>query len=291
MRFEWPLEHNLEPAEDNVRQSDVTLWGMVAMICGALAIVLGNLSPLVPDHLMTGLHSTRLEGGNLNGLRAQVAKLVEDNKRMRGDNRRMMAMLTLADKDQTALVQRVGAVENVLPGLLAYENGDTRVDHGLITAGIADEENAVTMETEGGDVVMWQKPLYEKRAAVEPELPDGIPSLEESLPATLEQPAQTPRAERPLVLEAETVTGIGLALGERVELREALLAWKDITNRAGTLLLGLEPRISGDAMNTQMRLIAGPVPTYAQAEIICDRLLRVGVKCLPVSYAGSRLIE
>jgi len=57
------------------------------------------------------------------------------------------------------------------------------------------------------------------------------------------------------------------------------------------LLLGLGPLLSGNAGAEQQRLVAGPIAGYSPAEEICARMIRIGISCLPVPYAGHALPE
>ena len=60
-----PVEH--------FRASDITVWGVFALVTWAIAVLGANVSAFIPDGVLGGLHASRLSGANLNQLRGQVA--------------------------------------------------------------------------------------------------------------------------------------------------------------------------------------------------------------------------
>ena len=46
-------------AREQFRQKDVTFWGLAALGCAAFALLAGNLSGLLPEPVVTALHSPR----------------------------------------------------------------------------------------------------------------------------------------------------------------------------------------------------------------------------------------
>lgn len=261
--------------KEQFRQSDVTFWGILALVFGAGALLFGNLSAILPSSTLIALHSPRLDGGNLNMLRTQVAELRDDAVRMRNENTRLMTMFALAEQDQGNVTRRIGAIESTLPVLL--EGNASNIDRSILTSAIGAEP--IVREAEGGSVSVLTTPLE-----------DGAPkTTSETEPANQmnELPAMPVLADTTLV---EVDPGVfGVALGPRVTVRDAFVAWKDITNKAGPLLLGLGPLLSGNAGVDNQRLVAGPINDYAQAEQVCVRMIRIGISCLPVPYAGQSL--
>ena len=59
-------------AADQFRPSDVTFWGVIALVCGAVAVLSANVSAVMPEGVLAGLHSTRIEGANMSQVRAQL---------------------------------------------------------------------------------------------------------------------------------------------------------------------------------------------------------------------------
>ncbi|MDN5850681.1 MAG: hypothetical protein L0H63_13765, partial [Nitrococcus sp.] len=59
-------------ASEQFRQSDVTRWAIVALVCAGLAVLAANVSALLPRSVLDGLHLTRLEGASVENLRSLV---------------------------------------------------------------------------------------------------------------------------------------------------------------------------------------------------------------------------
>lgn len=220
----------------------------------------------------------------MNALRTQVAQILEESARIRNENRRIQVLLSRTEKGQGEVVKRVGAIESTLPGLLDLGDGST-IDDSLITAAISNDAGAQTVDAEGGSVKVTQRPLNEDSTPAQSTMPAmpvaPIPQRRQMLTRDAQAGAS----------QTDMATAFGLALGDGVTVRDAVLVWKDITQKAGPLLLGFEPLISDSPTDGSLRLIAGPVASYTQAEKICGRMIRVGIPCLPVPYAGDPLIE
>lgn len=276
---------------ERIRQSDVTFWGVTALALGSFAMLCANLSAILPPNMMTGLHSTRLDGGNLNNLRTQVAELRDETSRIRNENSRLMTMITLTEQGQSTVNQRIGAIESSLPALMeaAIVTGETKnpnLDRSLITASIGDPDRIVR-QVEGGSIVVTRQPL-ESMAASEIGMPEPD-SMQMQMPAEPIKISNTP-PPAPRVVSPPPVS-FGIALGPQVTVQDAIVAWRDITTKVGPLILGLGPLLSGNAGVEQQRLVAGPIRDYAEAEQLCVRMIRVGISCLPVPYAGQALPE
>lgn len=263
---------------DHFKSSDVTFWGIVALGLGAVAVLGGNLSAVVPPHLLTGLHSTRLDGGNLNHLRAEVSQLRDETSRMRNENGRLLTMLTLAEQDQGDVTRRIGAIESSLPTLIEENALKVNIDRASITSGIGGK-TAELMEADGGMIAVTTQPL-------EGGSPQTTAPEESEMPAIPQTAATAPQSR----VSAPPPDKFGIALGPRVSIRDAFVAWQDITNKVGPLLLGLGPILSGDDTMAQ-RLVAGPLDQFSEAEQLCSRMRRVGITCLPVPYEGDPLPE
>ncbi len=274
------MGQGLAESGEHFRQSDVTFWGIVALVLGALALLFSNLGAILPPSTLTGLHSTRLDGGNLNYLRTQVADLRDETARIRNENSRLMNMLTLAEQDQNAVTQRVGAIESSLPTLFETAQANAEIDRSFTTSAIATDPPQEVFEADGGTVAVTRRP-FEQADVAPPVAP---------VPQTLELPAM-PLPLPPRIVGSAPSVAFGIALGPQVTVQDAFVAWKDITTKAGPLLLGLGPLLSGNAGVEQQRLVAGPIGDYEQAEQLCIRMIRIGISCLPVPYAGQALPE
>lgn len=248
-------------AIDQFRASDVTVWGVVALCCGGLAVLSANLSAVLPSSLLAGLHASRLEGGSLNQLRAQLASLDDETMDLRRANEALEARLNMAERSDGDVARRVGALEVSFPALME-QIGSDGIDTSAVTASIPPGES-VSFDAEGGSVTVEQRSLL----APAPDAP-----VEQPMPAiaTADTPKPDPDA-------------FALAVGPLVTRENAGKTWDQLNGKVGTLLIGLAPLIEGD------RIVAGPIRYRSDAVALCTRMALVGVPCTPVSFTGDPL--
>ena len=253
---------------DQVRGSDLTFWGIFALVSWAVAVLSANVSALIPDNVLGGLHTSRLAGGTLNQLRADVAALESESARLKQENTVLLQRFMLSEDATGDVTRRVGALELSFPKLLEAANTPSGVDRGNITAAIGGTPES--FDVPGGTVSFSTTPLGD---------------------------AATPAAARttqpmPEALTAEAVpdsSAFGVALGPPIDFDEGTDAWQSMTNRVGTLLIGLAPLLSDVEGGPGKRLVAGPVNTEAEARQICGQMARVGIACATVAFIGDPL--
>lgn len=223
-----------------------------------------NLSALVPQHVLAGLHTTRLEGATINQLRMQVASLEDQAARMQRENGVLKSRFTLFEQSTGEVTRRVGALEVSLPTLLEALPNDADIDRSAVTASIGDEA-PVTFDTEGGSVSVQQKPL-----------PTGDETILQPLPPIAVTIAPDPEE-------------FGIALGPPVAVKEAAAAWKGLNVMVGTLLLGLGPLVVELDDGSEVRIVAGPLSDAGQAAGLCTAMKRAEIACEPVPFVGEPL--
>jgi len=264
----------LEPASEQFRASDVTLWGIIALACGAFAIVSTNVGANLPANLVTSLHSPRIEGAGIEQLSAQLARIETESRRISLDNEQLLTRFSLAEQNQGAVTRRVGALEVSVPALLetrqAQQTG-VQIDRSIYTAGIGSVPSN-TFEADGGSVTVTQKPM----TAIDGRQGAGLEQPIPSLPAATTVPAPNDKA-------------FGLALGTAVTDANAKAAWQDVSLKMGALLVGLGPLLADDANSANKRLVVGPLPDMAQAADMCRRMEKVAISCAPVPFTGTPL--
>ncbi|HHB83230.1 MAG TPA: SPOR domain-containing protein [Devosia sp.] len=293
-------------------QSDVTFWGISAVVATGIAILSTTLSAFVPAGLFGGLHANRLEGGTLNQLRAQVEQLSASQRELLSATTQLRSQFTLAERNRNQFNQRVSALEVSIPMLLEVVPPGAEIDPLSITASINDSDT-VTFETEGGTVILNQTPLFEGANSSDhdttPPEPQAIPDMLETSqtaddsvqsgdtvePAPPEESNQLVQGASELeVLSSASVsvglsqTEYGIALGPPVLQSEADALWDDISSKVGTLLIGLKPAISDPLQNNNFRVVLGPITNYSEAEMLCRRISVVGIECLPIQYSDSQ---
>ncbi|WP_127752648.1 hypothetical protein [Devosia sp. 1566] len=250
------------------RQSDVTRWAIIALVCSALAVLAANVSALLPPSVLNGLHKSRLEGASLEQLQDQVAELNSETVRLRRDNGTLLNRFALQEQAGRQTVQRVGALEVSVPNLLEALPAGLGIDREAVTASVG-EDGSVVEEAQGGSVRIRRTPL------------PALPSL---------SPNQ-PLPERLGVQQAATGEGsaFGVAVGDAIAPAEANAAWRELQDKVGPLLLGLVPLLGQQAGSEQERIIAGPMGEEGEAAALCARLQQVSIACSPAPYRGTGL--
>ena len=250
-------------ASEQFRASDVTLWGIVALCCWGAAVLLANVSAVIPSNVFAALHASRLDGSTVAQLRTQVATLGEEAKRMRAENNLLLQRFDRAEEANKEAVRRIGALEVSMPAAIETRSGSAGpgIDR-MPTAAIG--ENAISFDAQGGSVSVVRKPLVQQTA----------PKLE-----------AMPQAVAP----ATDSAAFGLALGFPINPDDAEAQWQSLAAKVGTLLLGLAPLLQDVDGQDGKIIVAGPVTDRAQAEQLCVRMDRVGIPCEPKLFHGDPL--
>jgi hypothetical protein len=257
-----PRENDLPKAAEQFRQSDVTFWGIVALVCGAVAVLSTNVSAVIPQQFLAGLHTSRLTGADMGTLRAQVAALTADAAKLRDTNRELAKRISLADSANGDVTRRVGALEVSIPSLLEAVPLGADIDRSVLTSSIG-EKPGQSFDAEGGSVTVRREPL--------------------STAAVSNQAAPGNQALPPILPQAPVY---GVAIGPQVNAGNVGATWSDLVNKLGPLVAGYDPLMARDGTG-QSHLVAGPISDIAAAAALCKQLEAVAVACLPVPYDGS----
>lgn len=255
-------------ASEQFRQSDVAIWGGVALFAGAVAVLGANVSALIPQGMLAGLHQARLQGATLDQLRIQVADLRDQTLQLKRDNAVLTARFALEEEQGNAVKQRVGALEVSLPKLLEALPDTAEIDRTNLTASIG-EDNVETFEADGGSVSVRQLPMIE----VAPMQP---------LPADPVTTGSIDTAAEP---------AFGIAIGPAVTPSQAPATWRDLSVKLGPLLFGLAPLVSEPENGGDSRIVAGPIVQLSEATALCQRLERVSIPCQPMPFTGTALAQ
>lgn len=250
-------------ASEQFRASDVTLWGIVALSCWGAAVLLANISAIVPGSVFAGLHASRMEGGTVSQLRTQVVAMAEENRRMRSENNLLLQRFDRAEEADRETTRRIGALEVIVPAALETRTGSVGVGIDRMPTASIGNDNAVSFDAEGGSVSVVQKPLVTDNALDTAATTGGAPTADPD--------------------------AFGLALGFPIREQDAEAQWQGLAAKVGTLLLGLAPLLQDVEGEDTKRIVAGPVTDRAQAEQLCVRMDRVGIPCEPRPFSGAPL--
>lgn len=261
---------DLAKASEQFRQSDVTTWGIIALVLGGIAVMGANISALVPQTVLSGLHKTRLEGASLEQLRQQVAELREETVRLKRDNGVLMSRFALNEQQGNAVTRRVGALEVSLPLLLEALPDGAQIDRSNLTASIG-QDSAQAYQADGGSVVIRHRPM----AGAQPASPDSQP-----MPVPLTQLAAVPNE-----------AAYGVALGATFGSEQAAEAWRDLNMKLGPLLFGMGPLLADAPNGEGSRIVVGPIQQLSEATALCARLEQISVACMPTPFTGMPLAQ
>jgi hypothetical protein len=252
---------------DQFTGRDVTFWAVLALAAWGLAAAGGALGLFIPQGIFHGLHTSRLGGASLSELQDEVGALSAQTTDLKQQNSVLLQRLALGDEHAADVTKRVGALELQVPSLLEAAREAQTVDTTDVTAAIGNP--VTTMSAEGGTVRYTTVPLPDA------DVPVSRPSAQ-PMPQALTAP--TPEAGQ-----------FAVALGPPIEAGAADAAWQDITDKVGTLLIGLSPALGHVEGSSSRRLIAGPFGSEAEARALCGQMAKVGIACASVPFVGDPL--
>jgi hypothetical protein len=252
---------------DQFRASDITFWGVFALVTWTVAVLGANVSAFIPDGVLGGLHASRLDGASFNQLRGQVAELESQSARLQRENTVLLQRFALNEQASGEVMRRVGALELTIPQMLdALNTRGPDIDPG--TTASTGTTPPTTFDVEGGSVSYTRTPM----AAVE------------TTAAGASQPM--PDAIAPITPDS---SAFGLALGPPIDAEEGEAAWRSMNDKVGTLLLGLGPLLANVEGTAGKRLVVGPIASESDARQLCGRMAKVGIACASVPFIGTPL--
>lgn len=259
-------------ASEQFRQSDVTIWGITALVCAALAVFGSNISVLVPQSVIGGLHQPRVAGASIETLRQQVSNLTHETNRIKRENELLLSRFALQEKSGNEITRRVGALEVTVPQMLEAMPPATLVDMASQTASIGANET-LTFNAQGGSVAVRQSALPQAQPAQPLPEPVALPDI---------APVET-------ALAVPDENAYGIAIGAAVPFEQAPSLWEDLTIKLGPLLFGLAPLLADQANGDDKRIVVGPITELSEARSLCERFERVSIACVPMPYDGTPL--
>jgi hypothetical protein len=257
-------------ASEQFRQSDVTIWGIVALVFGGLAVLGANISAVVPQGLLASLHQPRVAGPSVETLRQELADLKRDSARLQRENVALNTRFSMQERSGNDVIRRVAALEVSVPKLLEGLPDSVLVDRANLTASVG-ENDAQTFDADGGSVTVRQVPMPGLGTVVAPDQPLPEPVVPQT------------------ALVATAPAAYGIAIGAPVGDEQLVALWGDLNLKLGPLLLGLAPVVSEDSTGTLKRIVVGPFTELSEARALCERFERVSIACTPGSYSGTPL--
>ena len=252
---------------NHIRASDITFWGVFALVTWTVAVLGANVSAFIPDGILGGLHASRLDGASFNQLRGQVAALEGETARLRQENTVLMQRFALNEQVSGEVMRRVGALELTVPQMLDALNArGPGIDTG--TTASTGTSPATSFDVDGGSVSYTTTPM----------------AVVQSPEASLKQPM--PEAIQSITPDS---SAFGIALGPPINANEGDATWRSMNDKVGTLLLGLGPLLANVEGSAGKRLVVGPIATEADARQLCGHMAKVGIACASVPFIGTPL--
>lgn len=240
----------------------MTFWGIAALSAWAMAVLLANISGIIPPAVYGALHASRLETGTLSQIRGEVVALQREADRIKRENGLLLQRFDMAERARAEVTRRVGSLEVSVPQIIERLPERVAVDSS-VTASVGGGK-AMSFDADGGSVRVEQKPLLPIRrgnvADIDPTFP--VQSLGDSF---------------------------GVALGFPVQPEDAEAQWQNLLANVGTLLIGLWPVTADIEGGDGQLIVAGPIATKTDAAVLCERLGKVGIPCEPVAFVGEPL--
>lgn len=253
-------------ASDQFQSRDVTFWGVFALVVWGVAVLGANLSALIPDNILGGLHASRLGGATLNQLRGEITALSTEAAQLKQENTVLVQRFMVNEQASSDMTRRVGALELTVPKILETLNNGPGIDRSDVTASTG--TTAKTFDAEGGSVSYTTAPM---------------PGMNSPVAAPKDQPMP-----KPLSTAVTPDPGsFGVALGPPIDADEAAFAWAGLNGKVGTLLMGLGPILGHVEGGSARRVVAGPMASEADAQELCGRMAKVGVACQTVPFIGD----
>lgn len=243
---------------EQFRQSDVTVWGIAALVCTGLAVLGANVGGLIPSSALNALHSPRNDAASLTQLRQQVAELRTETAQLRRQNEVLTTRFWLQEQTGNEVIRRVGALEVSMPTLAELRPAQGAIDRSVTTASIG-TNGGQQVPADGGTVIVHQS------------------ALQQPLPAPIAAPSAASGAK----------VGYAVAVGSSFAPGEAPRQWHDLEVRLGSMLIDMAPLVTEGTGANQQRLVIGPITQMSDARDFCQRLEQMEIACMPTSYAGA----
>lgn len=269
------------------------------MFAGGIAVLSGLVAVVMPAGMTAFLHAGSNENMNSGQLLARIEQLNAEQEKLIQENTEIRGIVRRLELERTVVSERVGALETAIPMLLEVVPADAEIDRSLVTASIGDPADAEAFAVEGGSIIVSSRPLFSDQMAPQQTIPAepsaSLDSISPLMPDELLVPEPMSEFE---MIESVTndqsssvfATDFGIAVGKPlgdinlIDGEMARMAWQEILNEAGSLLIGVSPALSQPTSADETRLVAGPIPDYAAAEMLCARIVLMGINCVPVQY-------
>lgn len=299
------------------KQSDMRLWGLVAIAALTVMLVFSSASLLIPKGWNNMLKETPDNLGTVAQLQSELRSIRMEFAAMKRQSNVTDSRLNLGEESNSFVSRRVRALESSIPILLEALPPGAQLDKSLVTASI-NEANGEEIIRLDEDLKIARSYLFDNLPLAEstpPELKQDLPEIvasidgdavptemtrnnsdaqmvetAESLDNAGEIDPQTTASIEAMESLPKTEMSFGVILGPRIEKDKAQLNWLNIKSNVGTLLLGLEPKLIPVVNESdKIQIVVGPLDQEAEATRLCKEIIRQGYVCEAGSFDGIPL--
>ncbi|TDQ66278.1 hypothetical protein ATL17_0270 [Maritalea mobilis] len=293
-------------------QSDMRLWGLVAIASLTTMLVFSSASLLLPQGWSNMLKETPNNLGTIAQVQSELRAMRIEFAAMKRESNVADSRLTLGEESNSFVSKRVRALEASIPILLEALPPGAQLDKSLITASI-NEANGEEIIRVDDDLKVARSYLFETLPLAEsapPELQQELPEIVANIdgnevPTEITNMAALPEIDAAAGAQTDPMTTAsvnamdalpsaetiyGVILGPRIEKNKAELNWLNIKANVGTLLLGLEPKMIPVVNESdKIQLVVGPLEEENDALRLCKEIIRQGYVCEAGSFDGIPL--
>ncbi|MCF4098320.1 hypothetical protein [Maritalea mediterranea] len=296
------------------KQSDMRLWGLVAIAALTTMLVFSSISLLLPKNWNHVLKETPDNMGTLAQVQSELRAMKLEFAALQRESNVADSRLTLGEESNSFVSKRVRALEASMPILLEALPPGAQLDKSLITASI-NEANGEEIIRLDDDIKVARSYLFENLPLAQSTPPDFQQDLPEivasidgnQIPTEVTQgdnmseppsnvasgqdtdPQTTASIDSMAALPAADIS-YGVVLGPKIEKNKAQLNWLNIKSNVGTLLLGLEPKMIPVVNESEkIQLVVGPLQEESEATRLCKEIIRQGYVCEAAGYDGIPL--
>lgn len=295
------------------KQSDMRLWGFVAVAALTTMLVFSSVGLLLPKGWNNMLKETPNNLGTLAQVQSELRAMRMEFAAIKRESNVADSRLNLGEESNSFVSRRVRALEASIPILLEALPPGAQLDKSLITSSInqANGEEIIRLDQ---DLKISRSYLFENLPLAErapPEMQQDLPEIVASIdgtdvPTQVTQdwsevaPSEMQGAEAidpqttASVNAMETLPSVdityGVILGPKIEKNKAQLNWLNIKANVGTLLLGLEPKMIPVVNESEkIQLVVGPLEEETDATQLCREIIRQGYVCEAGGFEGIPL--
>ncbi|AVX04677.1 hypothetical protein MXMO3_02157 [Maritalea myrionectae] len=293
------------------KQSDMRLWGVVAVTALTTMLVFSSAGLLLPKGWNNILKETPNNLGTLAQVQSELRAMRMEFAAIKRESNVADSRLNLGEESNSFVSKRVRALEASIPILLEALPPGAQVDKNLITASI-NQANGEEIIRFDDDLKVSRSYLFENLPLAErapPEMQQDLPEIVASIdgnavPTEVMQDAgdgaenqtldavdpQTTASIDAMAALPETDLTYGVILGPKIDKNKAQLNWLNIKSNVGTLLLGLEPKMIPVVNESEkIQLVVGPLDAKTDATQLCREIIRQGYVCEAGGFDGIPL--